>query len=507
MSSSTSDFQTFDFPTFRPWSSSAEVIERSRDAEMPTQNFPTFAQTPNPLSKKQHTRNTFLLIVSYLLINGGLNFYLGFIAQNNKLHWLYNSLQLPVYGFLAYLLASSLGKCPLKWRRMTSYTLLILLAHSYWVLFLLAWLTTSPYQFNWYALGFASIGMIAGIQLRLRYTYKRCDCQIATDASDKPQKTNLIPFSGYSGIKALITHHPELPAIISRSFGWKALFIGNSERWKMNLICTGKSLVSLPHFSYGALFVNSQNTPPDEVIKHLQKMHFQQGFHGLEYRSLLHDRAQTKPAYKISSWLTLQPTPEQQLQLFSVNLRSKIRRGLRQNFDFVSGKEELLNDFYKTYARHMRHLGSGAITKKFFANLLQSYNSDGGVAKIYILRQQNKTIGAAFSLAYEGFYENGWFATHPQWQKQYASYVLHHHMINDAIALSCHTYSFGRSTHDSGVHHFKKQWNTTDIPLNWLSFPEPNLNLRKQSWIRTLWKKLPYPIGNHFGNYIAKWIY
>jgi hypothetical protein len=459
------------------------------------------------LSKKQNTRNTFLLIVSYLLIAGGLNFYFGFIAQNNNLLWLYTGIQLPLYGFLAFLLARSLGRCPLKWRRMTIHTLLILLAHSYWVFFLLAWLTTSPYQFNWFALSLALVGMIIGIKLRLSYTYKRCDCQLASDLTDKPLESKLIPLSEYPGIKALITHHPELPAIISRSFGWKPLFIGTPERWKMNLICTGKSLVSLPHFSYGSLFISHQKAHPDEVRQHLQKMHFQQGFYGLEYRSLLHESEQDKPAYKISSWLTLQPTPEQQFGQHSANLRSKIRRGLRQNFDLVSGKEELLNDFYKTYARHMRHLGSGAITKRFFGNLLQSYNSKGGIAKIYLLRQHNKTIGAAFSLAYEGFYENGWFATHPHWQKHYASYVLHHHMINDAIAMGCQTYSFGRSTQDSGVHHFKKQWNTTDIPLNWLNFPEPNINLRKQSWIRTLWKKLPYPIGNHFGNYIAKWIY
>jgi hypothetical protein len=474
---------------------------------MPTQKFPTFAKTIISLSKNQHPHNTFLLIVSYLLIAGGLNFYLGFIAQNNNLLWLYNGIQIPLYGFLAFLLARSLGRCPLKWRRMTIHTLLILLAHSYWVFFLLAWLSNAPYQFNWFALSLALVGMILGIKLRLSYSYKRCDCQIATSVISKPSQTNLIPSSGYPGFNALITHHPDLPAIISRSFGWKPLFIGNHLRWKMNLICTGKSLVSLPHFSYGALFVSHQKPNPDEVTQHLQKMHFQQGFHGLQYRSLLHESAQVKHAYKISSWLTLQATPEQQFGQFSANLRSKIRRGLRQNFNLVCGKEELLNDFYKTYARHMRHLGSGAITRRFFANLLQSYNNRGGVAKIYLLRHHNKTIGAAFSLAYEGFYENGWFATHPRWQKHYTSYVLHHHMINDAIAMGCHTYSFGRSTRNSGVHLFKKQWNTTDIPLNWLSFPEPNINIRKQSWIRTLWKYLPYPIGNSFGNYIAKWIY
>jgi len=61
------------------------------------------------LSKKQNTRNTFLLIVSYLLTAGGLNFYFGFIAQNFNLLWLYAVIQLPLYGFLAFLLVRSLA--------------------------------------------------------------------------------------------------------------------------------------------------------------------------------------------------------------------------------------------------------------------------------------------------------------------------------------------------------------------------------------------------------------
>jgi hypothetical protein len=460
------------------------------------------------LSKKQNTHTLFLLIVSYLLIAGGLNFYFGYIAQNNKLTLLYTGIQFPLYGIMAFLLARSLGRCPLKWRRMSLHTMLILLAHSYWVLFLLAWLSQTSYHFNWVALGFALFGVIVGIQLRLRYTNKRCDCQIATSALTSKSQKILSPHSGHAHQSTLITHHPILPAIISSTFGWKSLAIGEAESWRMNLICTGKSLVSLPHFSYGALFTSDANTQLSEVKNHLQKMHFQQGFQGLEFRNLATIMPENhKPSFKVSSWLSLSTDPDQQFKQFSANLRSKIRRGLRQNFDLLVGKEELLHDFYKTYARHMRYLGSGALSKKFFSNLLQHYNTQGGVARIYLLKKNNKTVGAAFSLVYEGFYENGWFATHPHWQKQYASYVLHHHMIQDAINMGCHTYSFGRSTRDSGVHQFKKQWNTTDIPLHWLSFPEPTINLRKQSWIRTLWKHLPYPIGNRFGNYIAKWIY
>ncbi|MBZ0243902.1 MAG: GNAT family N-acetyltransferase, partial [Bacteroidales bacterium] len=374
-----------------------------------------------------------------LLISGLINYVAGLLLTNN---WLFAAIQLPLYTLIAFRLAQSLGSCPLKWRRMSGYTLLILLAHSYWILFLLAYFHANPYNFNWLAYVLATAGMTAGIRFRLRYTYKRCDCQIASAAINQAFHDQLSPHTDFGHIQALITHHPALPAIIGRAFGWKPLFIGEKDKWEMNLICTGKSLVSLPHFSYGALWLKKQNANFSEVSDHLRRMHFQAGFQGLEYRKIKSGQADQKD-YKISSWLSLQTTPDKQLKAYSANLRSKIQRGLRNNFDLEVGKEDLLLDFYKCYARHMRHLGSGAISKKFFSELLKHYNTEGGYARIYLLRHNKRTVGAAISLAYKGFYENGWFVTPPAWQKKYASYVLHHQMICDAISLGCHTYSFG----------------------------------------------------------------
>jgi len=466
--------------------------------------IPKFAKTLTHLTKKSPPYNSLTQISLLLLISGLINFAVGLLLLSSN--WLFAAIQLPLYTLIAFRLAQSLGSCPLKWRRMSGYTILILLAHSYWILFLLAYLHTNPYNFNWPAFILAMAGMVAGIRFRLHYTYKRCDCQIASAAINQAFHDQLSPHTDSKKVQALITHHPALPAIISKSFGWKPLYIGEKDHWEINLICTGKSLVSLPHFSYGALWLNTQNANFNQVSDHLRQMHFQAGFQGLEYRKIKSGLAEQND-FKTSSWLTLKPNQEAQFNSYSGNLKSKIRRGLRNNFDLEIGKEELLTEFYKCYARHMRQLGSGAISKKFFSELLNQYNTEGGYARIYLLRHNKRTVGAALSLAYKGFYENGWFATTPAWQKKYASYVLHHHMIRDAISLGCHTYSFGRSTTNSGVHQFKKQWNTSDIPLQWIIYPQPAINLRNQSWIRTAWKHLPYPIGNRFGNYIAKWIY
>jgi len=408
------------------------------------------------------------------------------------------------YLVFAWLALAALGRCPLRWRSVAPWVFVIALAHAYWMELLQGALPVPGRTSSWIDLTASALGALSGIWLRLRYAYHRCTCGLAVHkAVSGMDAAPMHSYTAYEGIPALTTHHPALPAILAKTFGWKTMELSPDTRWKLSLVCTGKSQVSLPHFSYGALFTADNN---DETVgmaeSYLARMHFDKGFSGIEWR---------KPAsgdiayHKVASWLRLEPTMELQFSSFSGNLGRKIRKASRNGLVTVQGGRELLAEFYSVYARHMRTLGSGALSKRFFENMLNHYTD--AYAGIFLVRLNGKVIGGAFNLSYKGFYENGWFATLRPYQKLYPSYLLHSDMIAHAISLGCHTYSFGRSTPGGGVHQFKQQWNTFDVPLGWLVFPAPTVHLRHQTWIRKIWKLLPYPLGNKFGNYIAKWIY
>lgn len=427
--------------------------------------------------------------------------------------WLYADVAWYVTAVLiafAYLLfgwqmLAALGHCPLRWRKLAPWVLLIALSHAYWMEFLQGVIPVLQPRSSLYQLFAAAAGALGGIRWRLSYAYRHCDCSLSNalpGLSGFHQQQVLPPLSQYSGHDALHTHHPALPGIVAQSFGWKPMTISQPD-WQLHLICTGRSMVSLPHFSYGAFF--GEANVPDQPGALLEQLHFNKGFQGLEYRRPV--AGYMPDALKVSSWLHLNKDVSQLMLSFSSNLRRKINKGYRHGMTVVSGKEELLQVFYSIYARHMHRLGSGAMPKRFFRNLLKQYNSDGGVATIYLLLFNGKAVGAAFNLQYRGFCENGWFATTPEAQKRYGSYVLHHAMITDAAISGATTYSFGRSTRDSGVHRFKHQWNTFDVPLEWLHYPKKKLQLRQQTWITNVWKRLPYPLARHVGRMVAKWVY
>lgn len=449
----------------------------------------------------KQTQNLTLTII-YLLLLTVAPFLSGYIPPFTQFVGLL--LNFSAYLLLAYLLLATLGSCPLRWRKLSPYVFIICLAHTYWIEFLQG-IWPGHGTPSYYQMAAAGVGALAGIRLRISYAYRRCNCSLSVALQEEVVAANEPPITGHAGVQALITHHPLLPQIIARSFGWKAMSVNSPEGWSLSLICTGKSMVSLPHFSYGALFGNNEASAKQQLNVWFEKLHFTKGFDGLEYRRLA--QADEIESYKISSWLKLEKDMDAQMKGFSSNLRRKISKGYRSGIEVVKGKDELLNAFYKLYVQHMMYLGSGALSKRFFRNMLQEYNTQGGNAEIFLAYQNNKVVGAAFNLSYQGFYENGWFATKKDSQRQYSSYVMHHSIIQQAIAAGNHTYSFGRSTMGGGVHNFKKQWGTEEIPLTWVQYPENKVNLRKQTWLLKVWKQIPTPIRKQLGKYLAKWIY
>ncbi len=409
-----------------------------------------------------------------------------------------------LYLVLSWLMLAALGKCPLRWRGLAPWVFVIVASHAYWMEFLQSYWPAISRHPSYVDFAFGAVGGLSGILLRLRYSYKKCNCQVSVSLHKSAANAKLRPFTGMNKVPALTTHHPKLPGIVAEAFGWKALTVDADEGWQLGLVCTGKSLVSLPHFSYGALHAIPELADPVGAVKsYMHRMHFDKGFAGIEYRQTAAENSIATS--KVASWLQLAPSFDLQWHGFSSNLRRKINKASRNGFVVEQGGMELLDAFYHVYARHLAKLGSAALTKRFFRLMLEKY--DGGYAGIFLIRQQKKIVGGAFNLAYEGFYENGWFATLHSYQGMYASYLLHKAMIEHAIKLGCHTYSFGRSTHGGGVHFFKKQWGAYDVPLPWLSYPEAVINVRKQGWLRKIWKQIPYPLGMVVGRYVAKWVY
>lgn len=452
------------------------------------------------MPKARQQQSHLFVTLAYLLVLTGLSLlpgkYLAVIGFPGGT-WLYH---FAAYGLFSWLMLASLGNCPLRWRSLYPWVLVMALTHAYWMEFLQAYLPSLQRQASLYDLLAGLAGAIAGVVLRLRFAYSQCNCSLM-GGGGLPAESVLSGRPHETPYPLTIADHPGLHTVVAHCFGWKALTLKPAEGTSINMVCTGRSMVSLPHFSYGSMSsaLTTAASLPDLLAHYALPRNIAQ----MEIRQAMPDSASLMP--KTASWLPLCHTMEVQMKGFSPNLRHKISKGCRNGFAIRQGGAVLLHDFWLVYARHLDKLGSVALPERFFNGLLKGYGE--GQAIIFLLYRNHLVVGGAFNLAYQGFYENGWFATLHRHQRAYASYVLHHAMIAHAVSLKCQTYSFGRSTTGGGVHRFKQQWGTTDIPLLWVRYPEQKISLRKQQWMLQAWKRMPWLIRKYLGGQIAKWIY
>lgn len=312
-----------------------------------------------------------------------------------------------------------------------------------------------------------------------------------------------------SGSGVCLGNNPSLSLAVQETYGWPGIFVKFIFNNQMVACATAnkvrkKSWFSLPHFNHGGLWVdqswwekhcNELNAGIHDdahqifyklLIQAIGKITtFDYKYHcetelSMDDLSKVISNAKVRSKIKfgcrsefrlldyqcegkVIPCLSLNSSVEDQMKAFSVGVRRKIRKSYHNQLVIKTGSSELLDDFMTVYDNNIRALGSFGLPKKFFQSLLLHY--EYGLATIVVAYHDRKAVGAAILLTFMDYAENLWFATVKDYNHLYVSYALHHQMISMAIRAGCRTYSFGRSTRDSSVHHYKKQWGTYDEPL------------------------------------------
>ena len=141
---------------------------------------------------------------------------------------------------------------------------------------------------------------------------------------------------------------------------------------------------------------------------------------------------------------------------FSSDKKNHIRKGYKFGLSVKIGGIELVDEFYKIYSLNMHNLGSPALEKLFFIELINNYKY--GLSKIFICYNDNIPIGGSILLTYFNLAEVSWASTLVEYNKLKPNMVMYWEMIKYSIANRINVFSFGRSTKGGGVHEFKSRW-------------------------------------------------
>ena len=316
---------------------------------------------------------------------------------------------------------------------------------------------------------------------------------------------------------ATIYHMAEWRQLIKNTFGHDGHYLyasgtNNKIKGVLPLIrlksrLFGDFLVSMPYFNYGGAVADHPDiesklmSAANDYASELNASH-------IEYRD---DVARTDyPARtdKVNMILPLPSCKQVLWEGFTPKLRAQIKRPQRENPVVKHGHVELLEDFYRVFARNMRDLGTPVYGRSFFHHILMTFPEQ---SRILTISLGNKPVAAAFLIGYGETLEIPWASTVRAVNHLSINMLMYWEILGFAIENNYSFFDFGRSSKKAGTYQFKKQWGARPIQSYWhywlstgKTMPSLNPNNPKYRLAIEVWKRLPISVTKLVGPMIVK---
>ncbi|PLK25019.1 FemAB [Porphyrobacter sp. TH134] len=271
----------------------------------------------------------------------------------------------------------------------------------------------------------------------------------------------------------------------------------------------GKALVS-SGFGVGGGIIAGMPATADALADAAQAMAIQGGFAGIELRG-------GKVPEGWECWSdkhcgferALAADDEAELLAIPRKARAEVRKGLGFGHRMTIGRSaQDLAAHYACYSESVRNLGTPVFPKRLFAAMLDAFAEASDILTVW---QGDTPLASVLSFYHGGavlpFWGGGVFAARAARANEVMYYELMLHARRQGIAR----FDFGRSKTGSGPFAFKKNWGFDPVPLTYGAWTAPgqpprNIDPTDASYSRkiALWKKLPLPVANTLGPWIAR---
>jgi FemAB-related protein (PEP-CTERM system-associated) len=189
--------------------------------------------------------------------------------------------------------------------------------------------------------------------------------------------------------------------------------------------------------------------------------------------------------------------------------RAEARKGLDKGLTIETGNGQRDLDWhYRVYSESVRNLGTPVFPKALMAEVLKGFGDD---ADILTVLAEGKPVASVLSLYHKGAVMPYWGGGVREARTLRANDVMYYALMNHARRRGCVAFDFGRSKVGSGAFNFKKNWGFEPQPLSYAvrtaDGAEPrdvNPNSPKYKAQIAVWQKLPLPVANLIGPWIAK---
>ena len=270
----------------------------------------------------------------------------------------------------------------------------------------------------------------------------------------------------------------------------------------------GRFLVSMPFVNYGGVLTDSfeaqralleaaAGLATNLGATHIELRH--QSVLDLDWRSKQH---------KVSMRLDLPREYETLWKRFPSKLRSQIRRAEKEQLTVRIEGNEILDDFYRVFARNMRDLGTPVYGRRFFETIVEAFPKDARICVVYLGRQP---VATGFLYGFQNTLEIPWASSDRRYNRLSANMLLYSSALEYACREGFQVFDFGRSSPGGGTSRFKEQWGAQPAPLYWYHWSAdghavPDLSPKNSRYGLAIqvWKRLPIALTRIIGPSIVR---
>lgn len=270
----------------------------------------------------------------------------------------------------------------------------------------------------------------------------------------------------------------------------------------------GKFAVSIPYVNYGGVLTPYFNVA-QQLLAYLPKLCRAESLSHIEVRTTQENLATNSSSKKASMILRLPETSDILEKDLGSKLRAQVKKCEEYNPSIRFGKLELLEDFYRVFAKNMRDLGTPVYAKTWFANILKDSRIHSTLVVAYV---NNNPVSTGFLIGFNGMLEIPWASTVKEANLFNTNMWMYRKILDFAIEQKFTFFDFGRSTQNAGTYKFKKQWGSVPYVHHWYKVlpneaeaaPELNPDNPKFALMIFVWKRLPIWLTKIIGPLIIR---
>ncbi|MGD2081438.1 MAG: FemAB family PEP-CTERM system-associated protein [Chromatiales bacterium] len=315
--------------------------------------------------------------------------------------------------------------------------------------------------------------------------------------------------------EATFFHRAEWQAVIPKTFGHDAYFIYAERSGRIEGVLPlvhvrsrlfGSNLLSLPFcVCAGVAAVTDEARRALEGAACDLALALKVGALEMRNRVRTRDDWPVKDLYFTFS-RTIEADPDANLQAIPRKQRAMVRKGIKAGLQ-SEGTDDV-DRFYPIYAESVRNLGTPVFARKYFRLLKEAFGDD---CRVLVVTHGGRDIAAVMSFYFRNQVLPYYGGSLPVAREVKGNDFMYWALMSRSAEEGIRVFDYGRSKRGTGAFSFKKNWGFEPRPLYYEYFlvkddrlPDVNpLNPKYERLIR-LWRRLPLPIANALGPWIAR---